>query len=101
MADSVNEGSAAMLGSVLRGRAALLLQCPEHIAVGSYAKMNMHALADELNEAAAVIESLSDQLSSLRKTAATLMDIAASGADPNHRRRLLDRMGAESFAEDG
>ena len=101
MSDGVNEGSAAMLGSVLMGRAAILRACQEHIAVGTHGSMNIHSLADELNEAAAVIESLSAQLSSLRKTAATLMDIAASGADPKHRRRLLDRMGAESFAEDG
>ena len=101
MADGVDEGSAAMRGSVLRGRAALLLECQKHIAVGTHGRMNIHSLADELTEAAAVIESLSAQLSSLRKTAATLMDIAASGADPLQRRRLLDRMGAESFAEDG
>jgi hypothetical protein len=41
------------------------------------------------------------QLAELRTTAAALMDIAASGADAKTRRRMLDRMAMESFAENG
>jgi type II secretory pathway component PulM len=41
------------------------------------------------------------ELAELRKTAAALMEIAASGADATTRRRMLDRMAMESFAENG
>ena len=41
------------------------------------------------------------ELAELRKTAAALMEIAASGADPLARRRMLDAMAMESFAENG
>lgn len=37
----------------------------------------------------------------LRKTAAALMEIAASDADQKTRQRMLDRMAMESFAENG
>lgn len=41
------------------------------------------------------------ELAELRKTAAALMEIAASGADPLARRRMLDAMAMDSFAENG
>jgi glycine cleavage system regulatory protein len=41
------------------------------------------------------------ELAELRTTAAALMEIAASDADATTRRRMLDRMAMESFAEDG
>jgi uncharacterized protein YPO0396 len=41
------------------------------------------------------------ELTELRKTAAALMEIAASDADATTRRRMLDRMAMESFSEYG
>ena len=41
------------------------------------------------------------EIARLRKTAATLMEIAASGADASRRRRMLDAIAMESFADDG
>ena len=41
------------------------------------------------------------ELVELRKTAAALMEIAASDADQKTRRRMLDRMAMESFTENG
>jgi hypothetical protein len=41
------------------------------------------------------------ELVELRKTAAALMEIAVSGSDATTRRRMLDAMAAESFAENG
>jgi uncharacterized protein YPO0396 len=41
------------------------------------------------------------ELVELRKTAAALMELAASDADQKTRRRMLDRMAMESFAENG
>jgi hypothetical protein len=41
------------------------------------------------------------ELVELRKTAAALMEIAASVSDATTRRRMLDAMAAESFAENG
>ena len=41
------------------------------------------------------------ELAALRQTAAALLEIAASDADATTRRRMLDRMAMESFAENG
>jgi len=41
------------------------------------------------------------EIARLRITLAKLYDIAASGSDPLERRRMLDRLGMDSFAEDG
>lgn len=47
------------------------------------------------------IERLRAEVAVLKQSAAKLHDIAASGADPTKRRRMLDQMAEESFAEYG
>jgi len=57
--------------------------------------------AEELRYAADEIERLRSEVAALNESAAQLYDIAASGADPLKRLRMLDRMALESFAENG
>ena len=52
-------------------------------------------------EAIAEIERLRAEVAVLKDSAEKLYDIAASGAEPPHRRRMLDQMAMESFAENG
>ena len=52
-------------------------------------------------EAADEIERLRAENALLKESAEKLYDIAASGAEPSRRRRMLDCMADESFAEYG
>ena len=54
-----------------------------------------------LLQACAEIERLRAEVAVLKDSAEKLYDIAASGAEPPHRRRMLDQMAMESFAENG
>ena len=56
---------------------------------------------DLMDQAANEIDRLRAEVAVLKQSAAKLHDIAASGADPTKRRRMLDQMAEESFAEDG
>ena len=88
----------------LRAGAEILLQCPEHVRLNrEHAPMdaNLYRRADEANEAADEIERLRAEVAVLKDSAEKLYDIAASGAEPPHRRRMLDQMAMESFAENG
>ena len=49
----------------------------------------------------AEIERLRAEVAMLKDAAEKLYDIAASGAEPPQRRRMLDQMAMESFAENG
>lgn len=85
----------------LRARAALLLQGPEFSRVHSGGLQNLHIAADQIRAAADEIVRLRAEVAVLKGSGAKLYDIAASGADPAARRRMIDRMGEESFAEHG
>ena len=88
----------------LRAGAAILLQGPEHVRLnGDHVPMdaNLYRRADEANEAAEEVERLRAEVAVLKDAAKKLYDIAASGADLETRRRMLDQMAMESFEEDG
>ena len=54
-----------------------------------------------MRKAADEIERLRAEVAVLKESAAKLHDIAASGAEPIKRRRMLDQIAEESFAEYG
>ena len=61
----------------------------------------LFASGETIREQKAEIERLRAEVAVLKQSAAKLHDIAASGADPTKRRRMLDQMAEESFAEYG